>query len=126
MAVIPSISFEVFLQSKRYEPFMYDYNQKKVVHAKGDYPSSMDLVSIQWKLSADHPKGFSTGLNEKGMPPTLIHPRPIIQDNKTRSTICRDFSMARIFAKFTNEEIYDSIINAKPLIVNDINEITKE
>jgi hydrogenase maturation factor HypF (carbamoyltransferase family) len=126
MPVNIGTSFELILGQKGYKPFMYDLASKKWIPAKGDYPSSMDLVRVSWRKHAEDCNSFETGLNERGMPPTLIYPRPVISDENKVIKIYRDFQMSRIFEKFTNEQIYDSIVNRCALIVNDVNEIIND
>lgn len=103
--------FENYLLSKGWTP-----------SPSGGYYSSLGMIHRRW--TKDGLPSILTGLNEVGMPPTLISPRPIAAAVRVGEHInycigsnTTDAMMDRAFAQYDDGEILNAIITGATLTV---------
>lgn len=83
-------------------------------------PSKYEILSTMGNLDFRYVKDnhlIMWGLNEHKKPPTLIWPRPLsLVDKELRDGEVHwmDDPMNRVLQKYSNEEIYNDILNARP------------
>jgi hypothetical protein len=110
------MSFENLLLSKGYVP-----------HGLKKFNGNVDWVPLEkyfystmgnsWIKFIKQDKYFVYGLSEANKPPTLIKPRPLIINENFIRTVYFDDDMNKIFINYTAQEIYDAILNEKPLLL---------
>lgn len=105
--------FETYLESQGWQAYHWNCSQKKYEQPVGYY-SSIGNVSLDWFPPNVPPCKSSThitcGLNEMGMPPTLIAPRPI-----KSGIYSSDHEMERIFEAYTPAQVLTAILNGTTL-----------
>jgi len=118
--------FENYLHELGYKPYrvVYDYKKKDFDYLAGYFSlSSMDNGGLNhvW-INGD--KKITYGLNEFGIPATIIYPRPIgyikTSDGIEYYTPLRDYQMFNVLKKLGNEKTLDLILNKKEIDLDTI------
>lgn len=104
-------NFIQYIINKGYEPNIYDHTTKSYKPITNEIISSLGHVLFFYINKNDSSDIISYGLNEYGLPPTIVHPRPrikVIRDEITERED-RDSSMNIAIQKETSEDIYNAI-----------------
>lgn len=118
-------NFAHFLKQQGYHPYELSPKDRKFYYINDpEFISSYGPVFIEWipkfmgtevpVLEVDRKQSFIWGLHEKGHPPCLIYPRPLVLFEREKGTgvvtnYYFDHIMDRIFEKYTPSEIYYAI-----------------
>jgi len=107
-------AFETFLLSKGYKK--YFLNKQNVFEETTKHQLSTMAVLVYYYFKGNNPNPITFGLNQRGCPPTLIHPRPEIRitnktDNGWIMMPITDAIMTRILDSVPHQQIYNAMFD---------------
>lgn len=119
------MNFQEFLKSKGFKPYSYEIVNRNTIETECKNENFFSTMSPLCVIYKRDDIVITYGLNEYNHPPTIIYPTPNVIDESTGFNYLRlsDSIVSlcalydRALQKYTNEQVYDSMINKTLLLV---------